>query len=147
MVKRGNLRLAPSEIRFSQDSISCHFQDGGLVNGIVDDICEGRVDVKTIPPISVAKVNNRFYSADNRRLYVFRVLEKRGVLSHIDVRLVDHIYPDKMTTENEGVSVEVRGAKPVPHKFGAGKITRSVKRTAVFYLFAVTVSCNKASKR
>jgi len=111
------IHLLPSEIRFSQDSIHNLFQDGGRVNALVEDLQSGRTELNRIPLISVVKLDNKYYSMDNRRLYVFRVLQKRGVIGVIKVRLATRYNPQKFTTENDGYRIRVRRDKTHPHTF------------------------------
>lgn len=89
------------------------------MNDLVTKVEEGRVNVANIPPIKVAKKNNRYYSSDNRRLYVFRVLQRRGKLRKVQVRMVKEIYDEKFTTENDGYEVKVRYGNTLPHTFPA----------------------------
>ncbi|XP_060572143.1 uncharacterized protein LOC132730274 isoform X2 [Ruditapes philippinarum] len=106
------MKLLPSEIRYSQDSISNTFDIRSEHSGIkigktLDDLCKDKYD---IPTISVAKVGKRWYTADNRRLWVFRKLEELGQCRKIPVDEVDDIPSSKMTTENRGRDIEVRGS-------------------------------------
>lgn len=110
--------LRPSEIRFIQDTIHNIFQDGRSVNTTAEDLCNGRISVKDFPVIKVVKLRNKYFSFDNRRLYVFRVAEYRGAVSRISVNVVDVSQFDKnrYTTENEGRTVTVRnGAQTLDH--------------------------------
>lgn len=104
--------LQPSEIRFSQDSIGNTF--GHYTNHpykpigeTLDDIISG--SVTSLPDISVTKIKGFWYTADNRRLWVLQQAEQCGEIDDIYVSLIDKIKPNKFTTENDGISVEVRG--------------------------------------
>lgn len=110
-------RLRPSEIRFIQDTINDIFQDGGSVNETALALCEGRISINTFPPIKVVKFGNKYFSFDNRRLYVFRVAEYRGIVSHIPVQIVpqSQFIEDRYTTSNEGRTVTVRRGETLPH--------------------------------
>jgi len=109
------IELAPSDIRFMQDSIYPSFYGGKRVNDVIEDIYSGRTSLNVLPRIEVTKRNNKYYSLDNRRLYLYRVLEKRGFLSRVKVSLVSKWPEWKFTTENDGASVIVRGQKTLPH--------------------------------
>ncbi|KAL4230017.1 hypothetical protein ACF0H5_010404 [Mactra antiquata] len=103
------MRLRPSKIRYSQDSISNRFCDGELIGEVLDDLCDKRIRKRDIPMIEVALVNGKWYTADNRRLWVFRKLEELGKCRKIPVDEIDEIPPYKMTTQNNGKDVRVRG--------------------------------------
>jgi len=51
----------------------------------------------------------KWFSADNRRLWVAKHLERLGKLDRIKVNVVRGIPLQKMTTNNGGVSIRVRG--------------------------------------
>lgn len=87
------------------------------MNDLVEDLQSGRTELNRIPLISVVKLDNKYYSMDNRRLYVFRVLQKRGVIGVIKVRLATRYNPQKFTTENDGYRIRVRRDKTHPHTF------------------------------
>jgi hypothetical protein len=70
------------------------------------------ISVRDIPTIPVVKRNNKWFTADNRRLWVFRNLEKLGKCSEIDVTEGYYIPSSKFTTINGGVDVTVRNGSP-----------------------------------
>jgi hypothetical protein len=86
------INLAPSEIRYSQDSISNSFGDsthhaGQYIGETLDEIVRDPDTVDLIPNISVFKkgVKKKWFTSDNRRLWVFKKAEKLGIISYIDV--------------------------------------------------------------
>lgn len=88
--------LKPSEIRFSQDSIGNSF--GGYtshpfrrIGQTLDDILTGRCNADSIPRISVMNRNGLWFTADNRRLWVFQQAEKRGKIEEIYVSVTFYI--------------------------------------------------------
>ena len=97
------MQLRPSDIYFSQDSIRNRFRDG-----CPDDLCEGRISVCDIPDIAVEQKDGKWFTGDNRRLWVFRHLERLGKCTFITV-YEGYISSDKFTTINRGASVRVRG--------------------------------------
>ncbi|XP_062573728.1 uncharacterized protein LOC134235607 [Saccostrea cucullata] len=106
--------LKPLEIRFSQDSIGStfgHYTSHPFrpIGNTLDDILSGRCNINSIPNISVIKRNGLWFTADNRRLWVFQEAEKRGKCSEIYVRETSYINYNKFTTVNNGVSIYVRG--------------------------------------
>jgi len=62
-----------------------------------------------MPTISVMKRNGKWVTADNRRLWVFRQLERLGKCDEIPVRITYYISDDKFTSSNGGEYVSVRG--------------------------------------
>lgn len=110
-------RMAPSKIFFTQNSIAAEFQNGYSVNETLREIELGEMFVEDFPAMRVVKMNNKYYSLDNRRLYVFRVLEKRGKLKSVDVRIVERVLQGRITTKNGGRSVKIRGDQTYSHEF------------------------------
>ncbi|KAH3829991.1 uncharacterized protein LOC127877818 [Dreissena polymorpha] len=102
------MRMRPSNVFYSQDSISRTFVNGGTIGDMLDDICEGRKGIY-IFTITVVNRNGKWVTTDNRRLWVFRQLERLGKCSYIDVDVGYTIPEEKMTSSNGGVSVHVRG--------------------------------------
>ncbi|XP_078489790.1 uncharacterized protein LOC144746290 isoform X2 [Ciona intestinalis] len=107
--------LAPLDIRFSQDSIRSSFQDGRSIIQAIIDIRNGRMEATDFPTISVIFKNGNYYTGDNRRLYVFRVLQCEGILNRVPVYTTTYINPRKFTTVNQGVSIRVRQGPTLPH--------------------------------
>ncbi|XP_078481546.1 uncharacterized protein LOC144742627 [Ciona intestinalis] len=119
------IELSPAEIRFLQDSIGPYFRSGGSVNECIYDILRGRSDINTFPKIRIVKRDNLFWSLDNRRLYIFRVLEERGHIRTITARLLPEFRfdEDKFTSKNNGVSIYLRGGdKTLSHSKNVGKL-------------------------
>ena len=105
--------LKPSDIYFSQDSINNMFRENCLhcytsIGKTLDDLCEGLIIVEDIPTISVMDKNGKWFTGDNRRLWIFRHLERLGKCTTIPVYETSYIPLNKFTTDNGGVSVEVR---------------------------------------
>ena len=70
------------------------------------------MQVTDLPRITVCEKDGKWYTADNRRLWMFKHMERLGKLRTI---MVDEgsfsvfIGSSKFTTTNDGVSVEIRG--------------------------------------
>ncbi|WAR29730.1 hypothetical protein MAR_003298 [Mya arenaria] len=80
--------LKPYEIFYSQDSINNVFDRKSQHRNIrigetLDDICDGRCSVLSTPPITVKSVGVKWITADNRRLWVLKHLERLGKLETI----------------------------------------------------------------
>lgn len=54
--------------------------------------------------------NGKWFTLDNRRLWIFRRLEEGGHITNVDVNVVssDRLRARKFTTTNGGVSVRIR---------------------------------------
>lgn len=105
--------MRPSEIYYSQDSINNVFGNhcihrNRLIGSTLDSLCDNSITVYSIPTIGVMQKNGRWYTADNRRLWVFRELERLGKCTEIPVRM-SYIPENKFTTFNRGEHVRVRG--------------------------------------
>lgn len=103
--------LAPSEIYYSQDSISTRFgksteHAGVLIGETLDDILSGTISIYDIDTIEVVYRDGDYISADNRRLWIFKKLEKFGECKEIPVTIVDEISSLKCAVS---LSIEVRG--------------------------------------
>ena len=111
------ISLSPADIRFMHDSIRCIFSNGRSVNDTIEQIADGHMSVDIFPKIRVIKKDGYYYSFDNRRLYVYRVLHYRGMLKNV---IVNHVplslfQPRKFTTKNNGISIFMRKDVTKPH--------------------------------
>lgn len=82
----------PAELRFTQDSIKLHFKDPSrklTVRQAVRRIAEKKMSPDEFPPICVVWHNDRFWSIDNRRLWVFRFAR----CGSIAVRVQNRMHP------------------------------------------------------
>ncbi|XP_045204472.2 uncharacterized protein LOC123557207 [Mercenaria mercenaria] len=107
--------LRPSEIFYSQDSINNVFDKRCKhaykpIGETLDAICEGRCSMNNIPTISVVQTDGKWVTADNRRLWVYRQLERLGKCEKIHVQKGYYIPAGKLTSYNGGESVRVRGS-------------------------------------
>ena len=76
----------------------------------LDQLLNGHCNVESIPNISVVERNGKWFTSDNRRLWVFRKAEEIGFLKSIYVNEAYYIRDNKFTTENGGTSIRVRGS-------------------------------------
>ena len=98
------IKLAPSEIRFSQDYISNTFGDstnhaGQYIGETLDEIVRDPDTANRIPNISVFNIGGIWFTSDNRRLWVFQKAKKL-------------VYN---TFTGDGIYVRVRGNNPGGH--------------------------------
>uniref|UniRef100_A0A8W8J9L1 Uncharacterized protein n=1 Tax=Magallana gigas TaxID=29159 RepID=A0A8W8J9L1_MAGGI len=103
--------LAPSNIHYSQDSISnrfgqCTQHAGVLIGKTLDDLLSGKISINDISRIEVVSRDGIYRSADNRRLWIFKKLECLGECSKVPVRFIQYINPQKCVIES---TIRVRG--------------------------------------
>ena len=78
--------MRPSEILFSQEEIPSRFSDFGELHQVVGRLIIHPKLINTIPLMTVSNRNDgEWHTENNRRLYVFRVLEKKKVLEKVQV--------------------------------------------------------------
>lgn len=82
------MELDPESIYFTHSKIRKKFSGcGRLLEQTLADIQGGVTDVLAIPKIRVIFDGDRYYSMNNRRLWVFKELKKSGHLAKIAVEL------------------------------------------------------------
>lgn len=102
--------MKPSEIFFSQDSIKNTFEYGQSIKDTLRMCQEDPMAIHQIPTMRVCMKNGKWFTLDNRRLWIFRRLEEGGHITDVDVNVVssDRLSARKFTTTNGGVSVRIR---------------------------------------
>lgn len=102
--------MKPSEIYFSQDSIKNTFEYGQSIHDTLKMCQEDPMAIHQIPTMRVCMKNGKWFTLDNRRLWIFRRLEEGGHITNVDVNVVssDRLSARKFTTTNGGVSVRIR---------------------------------------
>lgn len=111
------------EVRFTQQSIGSHFSNGTVLEEAVSALNDGREtsDAEWLHLEAVKVADEQIFSLDNRRLWVLKEhsthqLERGLGPVLVFCKIVGHFKDQKAmkkafshcTTENEGVSVEVR---------------------------------------
>lgn len=125
--------LKPSEVRYTHDQITAHFTDGRSMISTFIAMLYGKVEIRLggndVPPIEVMQTeemeNGReskiwYVVNGNRRLYVFRRLEKCGAMTTMQViaRKYDSIEMDKhFLTRNKGRTISVTNDATLSAKF------------------------------
>ncbi|CAE6955229.1 unnamed protein product [Symbiodinium sp. CCMP2456] len=109
------MRIRPSDVGFSHDSISHRFSCGRLVTATLEELRSGQIDVSIIPQMFVSQVDGCWFAyTGNRRLWVFRELENEGYLHEIEVQVTSSkLAKKRFTTTNMGASVRVRWPEDV----------------------------------
>ena len=107
--KRGWLRV--NQLRFSQNSIGASLQDGRLLTRVEEDLRTGRRGVSALCPLNVVHFRGRWFSRDNRRLYVLRRFLSPEQRVLVRIGHVDDLFLSHFSTEDEGRTIRVRPAK------------------------------------
>jgi len=116
----GFVRIPPCDIRFTQSTIKDAFQDGRSLSDVAGKLAHRDIEKREITMIKIVKhTDGHFYSLDNRRLAVFRLLQLSGKTRRIKAEVI--IKPPaewrrKFDTQCNGMSVRVRG----PHRYTVG---------------------------
>ena len=76
---------------FTDRSIPSRFNNGVDLNTLIEQICSGEKQSKDIPAIQVIWYSDKWewYTLNNRRLYVFQQLEKKGKLVYCSMVRVE----------------------------------------------------------
>ncbi|NHZ67128.1 RHS repeat-associated core domain-containing protein, partial [Massilia genomosp. 1] len=72
-------RMQTQDIRFTQDTVSPNFSDGGTISEAVAALRSGRIKPDDFPAIRVVEKNGITYSLDNRRLATFSAAQVKSV--------------------------------------------------------------------
>ena len=104
------IEIIPSNIHFSVDIIDNVFHRNShhcysRIGETLDSLCEGKIKIRDIPPISVIRYNSGWLTVNNRRLWVFRQMERLGKCARIPVVVVKET---AVPTYIAGVKVTVR---------------------------------------
>ena len=104
--------LRPSDIRYTQNTISNKFKNGTLIGRLLDDVVTGTTLVSKVKKIGVQFVDGMWYSADCRRLWVFKQLEFLGYCPLITANVVKQIQLADCTSDSGGTNVTIQGGQP-----------------------------------
>ena len=99
-------------LRFTQCSVGAKFRNGDFLLELACALVEGVVKVGDIEPMEVTYWKNVWWSLDNRRLAVFRVVEFIGVIYTVPVKIVsvsEDQWRSKFDTDCFGEAAVVRG--------------------------------------
>ena len=103
-------RMKPSENYFSQNSILDTFGNGNTLDPTWSRLTEDPKRIAEIPVIKVCFKNNKWFTLDNRRLWVFKTLEEDRYISDIELKIVSEseLPESNFTTIHDGTSVVTR---------------------------------------
>ena len=111
---RKEIYLYPSDIRFSQEYISNRFEGGELIGERLDDLVYVVKKISDIRTIRVVKMHDRWYTLDNRRLWMFRMYQKIKLRWYMSLQIPVLVWEDFETdtqlvfaTKNGGADVKI----------------------------------------
>ena len=106
-IQDGN-RLRLEEIFYTQDSIKRSFQDGRTLTQMMGELMSDQKTLMQIPRITVVRHEGRWFSVDNRRLWVFNQVFPGSKSIPVYHGMQDNRFWNKFTTINGGRAVRVR---------------------------------------
>lgn len=74
------IKLDPSIIYFTHSKIKPCFSTGKPIMETYQEIATNKINATDIPIINVYYVNDKYYSLNNRRLYLFKMCKNNGLL-------------------------------------------------------------------
>ena len=107
------VELSVDDIYFSQDSINCKFNSTTLqtkyLGEVLDEIIDGRRPVEhLLKDMSVAQRDNRWYTVNNRNLWVLKQLKLHNKVNKVTVNRAGRISNQRFTTRNGGIRINLR---------------------------------------
>ena len=82
------MMVDPLQIRFTHSKIRNRFSGNSmLIMDTFNQLKEKSIPITDIPMIQVMIVKNEMYSMNNRRLYMFKMLKREGLLDMVQVRV------------------------------------------------------------
>lgn len=134
----GQLLVSPLDILFTQDNISKCFglgpHCGVSIDSTITDLMHGKLSPHSLPPLDVFQIEDKLYSINNRRLYVWKVAFCSGLAEYMTVNLrhpddpflrrkrPDHCtgalaekWERHLTSEKDGLTVSVKGGSRYDH--------------------------------
>ncbi|CAH1786235.1 unnamed protein product, partial [Owenia fusiformis] len=116
------LSISPNDVFYSQSSIKATFTDERYsLEETFISLVRNEVAVATLPKLEVAMIDGKFWvTSGNRRLYLFKILNKWGLCDIIKVKVKttinEYVFTQRFTTNNGGTTVKVRGKKNMTNK-------------------------------
>ena len=77
--------MNPRDIRFTQDTVSPNFSDGGNISDTINQLRTGQISVNDFPTIRTVNYDGNVWTLDNRRLAVFSAAQ----VDEIPVQMLD----------------------------------------------------------
>mmetsp|Transcript_37900 Transcript_37900/g.80533 ORF Transcript_37900/g.80533 Transcript_37900/m.80533 type:complete len:456 (+) Transcript_37900:106-1473(+) len=106
----------PCDIRFTQSSIKASFMDGRTLEETACQLARSEIQKRDVTMVKVVNHEGSWYSLDNRRLAVFRLLQFVGKIRCIKAEVVEkdlREWNKKFDTKTGGTTIVVRGTQHV----------------------------------
>ena len=113
MEKYPKVELCVDDIYFSQDSINCKFNSKTLQRHYLGDVLDGIIEetrpvVHLLKDMKVARRGNRWYSMNNRSLWILKQLRLQNRIYMVTVNRASGIEDWRFTTRNGGTCIQLR---------------------------------------
>jgi len=141
----GTEYIAPSELRFTHDSISCRFQDGHSLEETFQKLMDGELQLShnELPPLVVMQYRGYWFVVrGNRRLYLYQKLEKAGYIQTVKVvkrSFDDKVFQRQFTSNNMGSYVRIRGDPSLEQKLDAMIQQKKGMKLGLFIMLLIKV--------
>jgi hypothetical protein len=89
------IQLDPDIIYFTHAKIRGCFSTGKPISETFNEIKYGLTKITDIPIITVYCVDNKYYSLNNRRLYLFKMCKQNGLLPDNIINVIIREIPSK----------------------------------------------------
>ena len=101
--------LKPNDVKFTVKRIPSRFDNGTLLKDLLEDLKSGKIVSKDISAAEVVWDSDRWewYSLSNRRLWVFKELEKVGKISFISMSRVETTVDGESNNSPKSIYSEV----------------------------------------
>lgn len=91
------------------NSIKSTFQGGGSIDNLAKGLKDGSIDPSSVPAIRIVEKDGKIFTLDNRRLKAFQDAGVPINFQKVDFDNLPKKELDKFTTQNEGISIRIRG--------------------------------------
>ena len=109
----GDVEVAVSELRFTQNTVSTHFRDRKCVLQLAEDLRSNPLKAKSLPKIQVFEYDGDLYTLDNRRLFAMKVAGVQRILAE-KVQVRRDLLNKKLTTTCSGRFVVFSNDASIP---------------------------------
>ncbi|XP_077967564.1 uncharacterized protein LOC120341372 [Styela clava] len=144
-MKKVSGKTTPDKLRYTQDSISSNFKNGGSIEEAINNVVAGVLSVLDFPRMEVYSFAGSLWCRNNRRLYVMKELQRRG---HLDKIVFDYVWERPhnrryFTTKTDGKSIRVRKGRSGINNVGRGGF-RTINADILLSSFAFSLTDDEA---
>jgi len=106
--------LHPDHIYYTQETIRDVFQNGIPLIETLEQLRSASITVNDIPPIKVLEYEGKWWTIDNRRLWVFREYGQVIPVEKVNEEYKGHVFYKRKNTQTKGKSILFCGTKRNP---------------------------------